>query len=268
MSELGGSSRILYKQSFVPSTPYLTLGCPTGNPTAGSWYSASLGVNGGVAPYHLSYSGQLPAGITLDPISGNLYGIPAASNVGYTSSFTVTAKDSTGATQTSSCNMTVGKAAAATALKLSCGLGGAQAQEWFDVLLGAQGGTPPYKFSITGSLPAGLTFNTVEGSISGIPSAATNGAVSVTVGVTDSKGASSNQVCKVSVGAALPAHPDSTSDQFGHGTHVAGIIGSTGLAGTGSPLYVGIAPDVNFVSLKVLDQNGAGTDASVLAGIE
>ena len=46
-------------------------------------------------------------------------------------------------------------------------------------------------------------------------------------------------------------------DDNGHGTHVAGIIGSS------DPTYTGIAPDVNFIALKVLDSTGTGTFGNV-----
>ena len=52
-------------------------------------------------------------------------------------------------------------------------------------------------------------------------------------------------------------------DQFGHGTHVAGLIWSNG---NGS-VYTGIVPNVNLINLRALDQNGNGTDASVINAI-
>ena len=61
-------------------------------------------------------------------------------------------------------------------------------------------------------------------------------------------------------------------DQFGHGTHVAGLIGGNG-ASSGSSngypaVYAGMAPNVNLINLRVLDQNGLGTDSQVIAAIE
>ncbi len=63
-----------------------------------------------------------------------------------------------------------------------------------------------------------------------------------------------------------------TSDKYGHGTHVAGLIGGTGASsGTanGYPAtYAGMAPGVNLINLRVLDQNGSGTDSGVIAAIQ
>jgi len=62
-----------------------------------------------------------------------------------------------------------------------------------------------------------------------------------------------------------------TNDEFGHGTHVAGIAVGTDNVTTVLPDpsrgFGGIAPDANIINLKVLGSNGAGTDASVIAGI-
>jgi serine protease AprX len=63
-----------------------------------------------------------------------------------------------------------------------------------------------------------------------------------------------------------------TSDKFGHGTHVAGLIGGTGAnSGTANgyaATYAGMAPNVNLINLRVLDQNGLGTDSQVIAAIQ
>jgi len=53
---------------------------------------------------------------------------------------------------------------------------------------------------------------------------------------------------------------DATDDQ-GHGTHVAGIVGSN------DSTYKGVAPGVSFMASKVLNQFGSGSFAGVLAGI-
>ncbi len=55
-------------------------------------------------------------------------------------------------------------------------------------------------------------------------------------------------------------------DLYGHGTHVAGIIGGNGSLSGGH--YAGVAPGVNIVDLRALDANGAGTDSTVIAAIQ
>ena len=62
----------------------------------------------------------------------------------------------------------------------------------------------------------------------------------------------------------------SSSDQYGHGTHIAGLIAGDGASSTGpnyTRTFEGIAPGANLVNLRVLDQNGEGTDSSVIAAI-
>jgi subtilisin family serine protease len=54
-------------------------------------------------------------------------------------------------------------------------------------------------------------------------------------------------------------------DDNGHGTNVAGIIAAN--ANNGSSGYSGVAPGTKILPVKVLDSNGAGSTASVVAGI-
>ena len=55
-------------------------------------------------------------------------------------------------------------------------------------------------------------------------------------------------------------------DRYGHGTHVAGLIGSDGQRSDGQ--YQGVAPAVRLVGLKVLDQDGQGYTSDVIQAIE
>src|SRR5882672_10340930 len=59
-------------------------------------------------------------------------------------------------------------------------------------------------------------------------------------------------------------------DQYGHGTHIAGLIAGDGQISTGIPFsktFKGIAPGAKIVNLRVLDANGAATDSQVIAAI-
>lgn len=57
-------------------------------------------------------------------------------------------------------------------------------------------------------------------------------------------------------------HTTDVSDEYGHGTHVAGIIAGSGKAGV-----KGVAPKAELYIAKVLDGNGNGSMANVLDGI-
>lgn len=64
---------------------------------------------------------------------------------------------------------------------------------------------------------------------------------------------------------------DGTNDDYGHGTHVAGIIAGNGKHSTGGKYTYtvrGIAPGANIVNLRVLDDHGSGTDSAVIAAIQ
>jgi serine protease AprX len=58
----------------------------------------------------------------------------------------------------------------------------------------------------------------------------------------------------------------SAYDDYGHGTHVAGIIAGNGYDSQGG--RTGVAPKADIIGLKVLDANGAGYVSDVIAAID
>jgi serine protease AprX len=60
--------------------------------------------------------------------------------------------------------------------------------------------------------------------------------------------------------------PTPPFDDYGHGTHIAGLIGSSGVRSDYD--FQGIAPDVHLVGLKVLDKKGQGNTSDVIKAIE
>ncbi len=57
------------------------------------------------------------------------------------------------------------------------------------------------------------------------------------------------------------------TDDYGHGTHVAGLIAGSGDLSSGKR-YRGVAPKARIIALKVLDHNGAGNTSDVISAIE
>jgi serine protease AprX len=82
----------------------------------------------------------------------------------------------------------------------------------------------------------------------------------------------SNGNSRVVYSQSFVAGDGTTSDKYGHGTHVAGLVGSNGFSsGTSNgyaATFAGMAPNVSLINLRVLDQNGWGTDSQVIAAIE
>lgn len=59
---------------------------------------------------------------------------------------------------------------------------------------------------------------------------------------------------------------DEPRDPNGHGTHVAGIVAGSGRASEGR--FRGVAPEVDLIVARVLDEAGNGRTSTVMAGVE
>jgi len=60
-------------------------------------------------------------------------------------------------------------------------------------------------------------------------------------------------------------------DDYGHGTHVAGIVGGDGKESSQNGSFYtvkGIAPNANLIDLRVLDANGMSSDSVVIAALQ
>ncbi len=95
----------------------------------------------------------------------------------------------------------------------------------------------------------------------------------ITVAVVDS-GISANQPdladsagnSRVIASVDFSQEDTSQNDSYGHGTHVAGIIGGNGAKLRG--IFVGVAPKVHFVDVKVTDAEGKGNESNVISGLQ
>jgi len=70
---------------------------------------------------------------------------------------------------------------------------------------------------------------------------------------------------RVTVNINFASTVTSPADQFGHGTVVAGIIGGNGSASGGQ--YIGIAPEVTLLNLRVNDGTGAAGTSDIMNAI-
>ena len=96
----------------------------------------------------------------------------------------------------------------------------------------------------------------------GVPTSSSNGA-GIGVAILDTGIDLSHQDLAGTVNA-FSAFGSSCQDEAGHGTHVAGIVG----ARDNSVDVIGVAPAAALYCVKVLDQAGNGSDATVMAGLE
>jgi hypothetical protein len=138
-------------------------------------YSVTLTATGGVAPYRWAVaSGALPAGLTLDPNSGVLSGTPTQTVS--MDLLTIRVSDSSTASQSFVATLALTVVGAANITITPAALPNGQVGVAYSQTLTATGGTAPYTWAVSGTLPAGLSFSTSTGAITGTPTASVNAA--------------------------------------------------------------------------------------------
>ena len=144
---------------------------------------------GGTAPLVYSLSPALPAGLSFNQSTRMLSGTPTSALA--TTSYTYTVTDNNGATASLSFSLTV----SAETTALSFGNASIATQSYTEntaisslTLPQATGGVAPLTYSLSPTLPAGLSFNASTRELSGTPTAALT-ATTYTYTVTDANGA-------------------------------------------------------------------------------
>lgn len=148
--------------------------------TVGVAYSQTLQAGGGASPYSYSItSGALPAGLSLNTVTGALSGTPTA---GGTFPFDIAATDDNGQVARISYALVI---VSPTIILSPPTLSDATVGVPYSQTITASGGTSSYRYSITsGALPSGLSLNTATGVLSGTPTG--GGQSRVTITATDS----------------------------------------------------------------------------------
>ncbi|WP_161805176.1 putative Ig domain-containing protein [Amantichitinum ursilacus] len=251
--------------------------------TALTAYSQSLSTSGGIAPYTYAITaGALPAGLTLNPATGQISG---TATVAGAFNFSVRASDSsTGSGPygvTHAYSLTVGAPAVAiTPATLPVPAAGVT----YSQTLSVAGGAAPYTWSIaSGALPNGLTLASGTGVVSGIAGAV--GTYAFVVQVADTHGFVGTQAYSVNITAQLavaaaknvtvasntPTAIDVASVITG-GTASAVTVSSAASHGTtsisGSTItYTPAADYVGSDSFNYTATNAAGTSAPATVSI-
>ncbi len=156
--------------------------------TANQHYSAQLEASGGTGSYSWVLAGgsaPLPPGLTLNPATGVISGVPTSTS-NLTHTFTVT--DSTPPTPqsaTKNLTITINPPVPPTINPFTLPTGTVN-QPYPTTQVTAIGGALPYTWSVSPGLPNGLSLNPSSGVISGIPLVGSNGTTSHTFTVTDS----------------------------------------------------------------------------------
>ncbi|MDX1978674.1 MAG: Ig domain-containing protein [Bryobacteraceae bacterium] len=158
-------------------------GSPLPPGRAGQSYVFPLDAAGGRTPYRWSVSqGALPAGLSLDGLSGLITGTAGAEG---TATFTVEVRDAVQATASKQFSLTIeaGPVAIVTRPPLAAGVVG----ETYTQTFRAAGGVAPYQWSIESGDTNGLVLDGATGVLQGTPRAA--GSFSFRVRVADGAGA-------------------------------------------------------------------------------
>ena len=119
---------------------------------------------------------------------------------------------------------------------------------------GCGGGDPPAESEV---LPTGVNRIDADKTVT-----ATSNPATVAVAVLDS-GIDTEHADLNVVGGANFVGGTSYDDDFGHGTHVAGTIGAI----DNELDVIGVAPGTPLYAVKVLDNRGGGSDATIIGGI-
>jgi hypothetical protein len=173
----GGRATAVF--SFTIVRPPVQISTPSRLPdgTVGVGYSATIGTIGGTDPITFSATGTLPPGISFVGNSGLVTGTPTT--IG-TYTFTVRAVDGANTSDVRDFVLTI-KPAPLSAPGGSNNPTGSVGTP-INIDFGCTGGVPPYTFSVTGSLPPGVTFANCI--LSGTPT--TPGTFTIHILVTDS----------------------------------------------------------------------------------
>ncbi len=169
------SEDIQYTETIVPLTAMGYTSVPAA--VIGQYFIRQLPAKGGKPPYTWRVvSGSLPPGLSVGS-NGQVSGTPTTTGE---FSYTLELKDSKGSTASGSYSQKIGSSGTVGFLLLPPEIPAFGTNHDVGYLFFAQGGTPPWRFTITG-LPSGVTYDPSSGLISGSCASAFTGVISISL---------------------------------------------------------------------------------------
>lgn len=175
-----------------PTITFTSTSIPSG--TVNTAYNQSVAATGGDSPYTYAVTaGKLPDGLSLDPSTGAVSGIPTKTG---SFAFLVTATDVDGCTGSQLFLLDINPAACPTITVDSTTLPDSAVGTAYSQQRTASGGTGTYTYTLSGSVPPGLSINST-GLISGTPTA--TGTYTFSISAKDTNGCSGSQIYTVTM---------------------------------------------------------------------
>ncbi|MEH1098264.1 putative Ig domain-containing protein [Micromonospora sp. CPCC 205561] len=207
-------------------SPTLLFNAPT-SATVGIAYAATLNITHGAPPFLWSLdSGELPPGLTLNPVTNGISGVPTTAGV---YPVVIRVVDAAGQSGTRLIVLTVNQTPVLVFPTPPLGEVTGPYAEQLTVI----GGTAPFVWSLAaGTLPPGLALTPASGLISGRPTAA--GAYLATIKVTDANGLSATKPIRLVIQPAseVTLTASTAATTFGKSVHFDVAVGPGTAEGT------------------------------------
>lgn len=196
VTDADGSQATMAVNINVAGDLVMTGSVPNYGTTTVAFTGDNLGTTGGTAPVSWSVAaGSLPPGLSLNTATGDISGTPTTPG---SYSFTIRATDANASFAQTAFSMTVAAYPTLSGTLPEGYIGAAYSAKY-----SAAGGHAPLTYSVfAGSLPAGLSLNTSDGTVSGTPTA--TGASTFTLRATDARGNTVDRAGTVTI-YALPS---------------------------------------------------------------
>ncbi|MGX5666030.1 putative Ig domain-containing protein [Rhizobium daejeonense] len=239
-------------------------------PVAGD-VSATVAANSSNNAITLNLSGGAASTVAIETAPGHGTATASGASIAYTptagysgsDSFTYIATNASGTSAAATVTITV----TAPTLALSpTGHFTLRENETFSQTFTASNGGAPYSYAITGSLPAGISFNAASATLSGNPTV--SGEFPLTLTVTDTFGATTSASVVLAIGDALPVAPSMSSvTTSGLTTTVDLTEGATGGPFTGADLVSLSPPSAGTATIILGDTAAVDSSAAIASAI-